>query len=188
MKAGHHAELPVTAFMASGAVTGGLAGCLIQLIDPGPSGDVAKELPPDAAEHNITHPGGIAGRFLAVTSLSFCRASVLGFVRFELSLIGSMVNRKSDDWACRALKIGVIIGGLLSVLIFIGIALERQLPFLTDHFSSPRSVSGSADFSESAGLSAEDSARDCVSRDCVSRDCVTGLSTLAVRCLDSIRR
>ncbi|MCP4812983.1 MAG: hypothetical protein GY888_10765 [Planctomycetaceae bacterium] len=98
---------------------GGLAGCLVFLLDPGRPVEASEGLP----EHLVNtscQPSGLVGRVLAFLGLLLCWAPFLGLV---LNLIGILVNRRTDDWALVVSKIGFVFGAIVSLVTLIGIVL-----------------------------------------------------------------
>ncbi len=111
--------LPIWVVVLGGAMIGGLAGCLVFLLDPSRPTEGTEELP----EHLVNtscQTSGLVGRALAFLGLLLCWAPFLGLV---LNLIGILVNRRTDDWALVVSKIGFVFGAIVSLVTLIGIVL-----------------------------------------------------------------
>ena len=111
--------LPIWVVVLGGAMIGGLAGCLVFLLDPRRPVEASEGLP----EHLVNtscQPSGLVGRVLAFLGLLLCWAPFLGLV---LNLVGILVNRRTDDWALVVSKIGFVFGAIVSLVTLIGIVL-----------------------------------------------------------------
>jgi len=118
LRAGRNAQIPIYWFILGGAIIGGLAGCLIFLIDPKQPEKASEDLPPNLADRRVGNPSGVVGRFLAIAGCLLCWTPFMGLV---LNLVGLAVNWKSNDWARVASIVGVVIGGLVAVLMVIAL-------------------------------------------------------------------
>ena len=111
--------LPIGITVLGGAMIGGLAGCLVFLVDSKRPVEASEGLP----EHLVDtsrRPSGLVGRVLALLGLLLCWTPFLGLV---LNLIGILVNRRTDDWALVVSKIGFVFGAIVALVTLIGIVL-----------------------------------------------------------------
>jgi hypothetical protein len=112
--------LPIWITVLGGAIIGGLAGCLIFLLDPGRPVEASEGLP----EHLVNtscRPSGLVGRVLALLGLLLCWTPFLGLV---LNLIGILVNRKTDDWSLVVSKVGLVFSAFVTTVTLIGFILD----------------------------------------------------------------
>ena len=117
---GANAGVPWYLMVLGGMLIGGLAGCLVFLLDPPPK----TEEPLDLPEHLSSlsqQPSSLVGRVLALFGVLLCWFPFLGLV---LNAIGYSVNRKVDDWAIWASRIGLAVSALVSVGVLVGILLD----------------------------------------------------------------
>lgn len=117
---GANAGVPWYLMVLGGMLIGGLAGCLVFLLDPPPK----TEEPLDLPEHLSSlsqQPSSLVGRVLALFGVLLCWFPFLGLV---LNAIGYSVNRKVDDWAIWASKIGLAVSALVSVGMLVGLLLD----------------------------------------------------------------
>lgn len=120
VRAGFNAQIPIYFFILGGMMIGGLAGCLILVIDPRPPEEIPEHLSPNFATRRADNPSGVIGRFLAIAGCLLCWTPFMGLV---LNLIGLTVNWKCDDWSRIASIVGVSIGGLVAILMTIALVL-----------------------------------------------------------------
>ncbi len=112
--------LPIWITVLGGATIGGLAGCLVFLLDSKRPTDASERL----SEHlvNTSHrPSGLVGRVLALLGLLLCWTPFLGLV---LNLIGILVNLKTDDWAVLVSKVGLVFSAFVTTVTLIGFILD----------------------------------------------------------------
>ena len=117
---GANAGLPWYVVALGGMLIGGLAGCLVFLLDPPPK----TEEPLDLPEHLSSlsqQPSSLVGRVLALLGVLLCWFPILGLV---LNAIGYSVNWKVDDWAIWASRIGLAVSALVSVGMLVGLLLD----------------------------------------------------------------
>ena len=117
---GANAGVPWYLMVLGGMLIGCLAGCLVFLLDPPPK----TEEPTDLPEHLSSlsqHPSSLVGRVLALFGVLLCWFPFLGLV---LNAIGYSVNRKVDDWAIWASRIGLAVSALVSVGMLVGLLLD----------------------------------------------------------------
>lgn len=115
------ADLPMAARFLGGAVIGGIAGCLIFLIDPKQQEAASDDLLSHFDARVVTRPSGVVGRVLAIAGILLCWTPFLGLV---LNLIGLAVNWKSEDWARKVSIAGVVVGGIVAIVMAIALACE----------------------------------------------------------------
>lgn len=121
LEGGVDADIPMAACVLGGAVIGGIAGCLIFLIDPKQPEAVSDDLLSHFDARVVARPSGVVGRFLAIAGILLCWTPLLGLV---LNLIGLAVNWKSEDWARKISIAGVVVGGAVALLMAIVLAYE----------------------------------------------------------------
>ena len=111
---------PTWVTVVGGGLIGVVAGCLVMVLDP--SLPISK---PEAMEcgssPSIKRNSTVVGRVLAVFGLLVCW---LPFFGLAFNLIGVLVNRGTTDGAAAVSKTSLVIAGIVSLMLAIGLWLD----------------------------------------------------------------
>lgn len=111
---------PTWVTVVGGGLIGVVAGCLVMVLDP--SLPISKpESMESGSSPSIKRNSTVVGRVLAVFGLLVCW---LPFFGLAFNLIGVLVNRGTTDGAAAVSKTSLVIAGIVSLMLAIGLWLD----------------------------------------------------------------